>query len=75
MASASLPELNRRLIAKRGELVDTAAALRGRINSRVRRLEPRQIIKRHPGATLVAAFVFSLAAGRLAGGVLRRFIH
>jgi hypothetical protein len=75
MSSATLPELNRRLIEKRGAFVDTAAALRGRVKREAQNLAPQRIIKRHPETVLGTALVVGFIAGRIAGAVVRAFVR
>jgi len=71
MFSATLPELNRRLIEKRGAFVNTAEALRGRVKREARNLAPQRIVKRHPEAAMSVAAVAGFLAGRMAAGVVR----
>lgn len=75
MSSATLPELNRRLIEKRGAFVDTAAALRGRVKRDAQNLSPQRIIKRHPEAVLGTALMVGFLAGRLTGVVARALLR
>lgn len=70
MATRSLPELDRRLLAQRGAFVRTAEDLKDKLREDVSAMTPRNLLRRHPGAALAGAAALGLIAGRIAGGVL-----
>ncbi len=67
-----IAELDRRLREERGAFTERAQALRDRLRSGLHRMAPREQLRRHPGFALAAAALAGLAAGRLAGCLLRR---
>lgn len=66
----TLPDLDRRLQEKRGEVADTLGELRQRVRDDLRELSPRRQLRRHPEAALIGAAAAGLLAGRLVGGLL-----
>lgn len=67
----TLPELDRRLQARRAEVANSLGRLKQRVDRGVSDLSPRRQLKRHPEATLAVAAVGGLLVGRIAGRLLR----
>ncbi|MGH9518096.1 MAG: hypothetical protein ACRD2D_00535 [Terriglobales bacterium] len=68
---ATIPDLDRRLQARRAEVADTLGKLKRRVGRDVRNLSPRRQLKRRPEAALALAGVAGWVAGRIAARLLR----